>query len=359
MATTSNLPMAASSPAQKRRRPRCASGHSAAPLAKKRQRRAKTETATAEFLDELRGKALRPGPVASSSTAPDIVAVGSDCSGLGSELVALGHLPIIHFRAVFNSDKDKRVRKMHRHFHGKQSKMYGDVEEASSVRPKVDLYVAGPPCQPWSNLGQGQGQQDKKGRGIVFLSVLRYIAQVKPTLVVLENVRGMYDRHKEDMQEYLRKMTSAGYQVTWDIMQAGEHGAPQSRQRVYIIGFQKLAREFSFPQRLKIQVLVSKVLDHAPSIKKYHTFSSKTGTNNFKKCQSRLEKLGVDMDQETVFVDLHASTRFGHFRRGGLPCLTASRAAQGGFYITDQKRMTNVHELGRLQGFTTQEACLP
>jgi hypothetical protein len=82
----------------------------------------------------------------------------------------------------------------------------------------------------------------------------------------------------------------------------------------------------------------------------------RTGSDNFKRIMSILKTKSVDIDKEPVFMDLHASKAFVNFREGALPCLTASRAAQGGFYISNQKRMTRVTELGRLQGLTTAQA---
>ena len=54
-----------------------------------------------------------------------------------------------------------------------------------------------------------------------------------------------------------------------------------------------------------------------------------------------------------MLVDLAASARFENIGIGISPCITATRAKQGGYFIVNQKRMTSTHEIGRLQGFPT------
>jgi DNA-cytosine methyltransferase len=235
--------------------------------------------------------------------------------------------------------------------------MYTDVEQAQLMRPHVDLYIAGPPCQPWSSLGKHGGHHDGQGRGIIFLSILQYIQLVKPTVVLIENVRGLYDKHKVEMQDVLKRLSAAGYPVTWDILQSLDHGLPHSRPRVYVIGIQTnaISSKFTLPQRLRIRAHVDRFLDKATKQSKYHTFMTKTATANFRKAEVAFKKNDVDYNNKTCFVDLHASTTFAHWRADVLPCLTATRASQGGYYITNQRRMTTIHELGRLQGFTTSQ----
>eukprot|EP00974_Lingulodinium_polyedra_P044310 4251334-Lingulodinium_polyedra.AAC.1 len=66
-------------------------------------------------------------------------------------------------------------------------------------------------------------------------AVLDYVAEWKPKVVVLENVRGLLERHHETFVSVLSKLQKAHYQVTWDIMKTDEHGIPHSRSRIYII----------------------------------------------------------------------------------------------------------------------------
>ena len=51
--------------------------------------------------------------------------------------------------------------------------IYDDIKTRdNATTPAVDIYVAGFPCQPFSQAGLGQGFGDAKGRGKIFFNVL-------------------------------------------------------------------------------------------------------------------------------------------------------------------------------------------
>ena len=59
--------------------------------------------------------------------------------------------------------------------------IYEDVATRTAVLvPKVDVYTAGFPYQPWSGEGKRQGRRDKARRGRVFDHVAGYIDARKP-----------------------------------------------------------------------------------------------------------------------------------------------------------------------------------
>lgn len=96
-------------------------------------------------------------------------------------------IPFIH---CFSSDIDEKCRdviKMNFHPHT----LYTDITQRSHViLPKLDLYVAGFPCQAFSGL-----RHDAKGfhdpRGTIFFECLETIRVTRPRCFVLENVRGL------------------------------------------------------------------------------------------------------------------------------------------------------------------------
>ncbi len=54
---------------------------------------------------------------------------------------------------------------------------------------KVDVIFGGPPCQAFSTAGNRLGFDDSRGN--VFLKYLDIVGEIKPTYVVIENVRGL------------------------------------------------------------------------------------------------------------------------------------------------------------------------
>ena len=54
---------------------------------------------------------------------------------------------------------------------------------------KVDIIFGGPPCQAFSTAGSRRAFDDERGN--VFLHFLDIIGEIKPTYIVIENVRGL------------------------------------------------------------------------------------------------------------------------------------------------------------------------
>lgn len=110
---------------------------------------------------------------------------------------------------------------------------------------KIDVMFGGPPCQAFSTAGARRAFNDSRGN--VFLRYLDLVADLKPTYVVIENVRGLLSTPfpiKEDgdpvkggaLQIALNKLEGSGYAVSFNLYNAANFGAPQIRERVVLIG---------------------------------------------------------------------------------------------------------------------------
>lgn len=109
---------------------------------------------------------------------------------------------------------------------------------------KVDVIFGGPPCQAFSTAGNRLGFDDSRGN--VFLKYLDIVGEIKPTYVVIENVRGLLSAEYpyEDIKQPIKggamliildKLRSFGYSVSFNLYNAANFGAPQIRERVVII----------------------------------------------------------------------------------------------------------------------------
>lgn len=110
---------------------------------------------------------------------------------------------------------------------------------------KVDVIFGGPPCQAFSTAGKRKAFDDERGN--VFLKYLSIISEIKPTYVVIENVRGLLSTpfKYKDIEEPIKggammiildKLKEIGYTVSFNLYNAAYFGAPQIRERVVIIG---------------------------------------------------------------------------------------------------------------------------
>jgi DNA (cytosine-5)-methyltransferase 1 len=279
------------------------------------------------------------------------VVLGSDCSGLGTDKVAL-ELADVAVTAAFACERDRHVRKLFESIHGPSVIIQEDVRH-DQLRARVDMYVAGPPCQSWSIMGNRAGLDDLAGRGLIFYHCLDYVRARKPRAVVFENVMGLRTQHVEELRDILRILEGLGYAVTWDTINAIECGLPQTRARLYIVAILDTSRKtsFTFPAKLKVVASADKFLAQRPA----QSFAPKslTAKRNLEGGLKKLARTGAKPRDETCFIDVHASFAFTQARVGRCPCITATRAAQGGYYITNQRRMTDTEELGRLQGWPT------
>jgi DNA (cytosine-5)-methyltransferase 1 len=131
----------------------------------------------------------------------------------------------------------------------------------------IDLVTGGPPCQPFSTGGKHRAYFDERDMFPATVSVIR---KLRPRAFIIENVRGLtresfrnyfeYVKRQfefpdiaiENSEEWLthfmrleRERNTGGnthdlrYRVTTRVLNAANHGAPQKRERIFIIGFRE------------------------------------------------------------------------------------------------------------------------
>ena len=95
----------------------------------------------------------------------------------------------------------------------------------------VDIVSAGFPCQPWSLAGKRQGVDDKRN---LWPCTFGIIQQVRPKLVMLENVPGI----RKFLPVVIRDLRRAGYTVLRPvIVAAAAVGAGHIRKRIWILAY--------------------------------------------------------------------------------------------------------------------------
>lgn len=118
-------------------------------------------------------------------------------------------------------------------------------EAFGKVRPELFGVIGGPPCPDFSRGGLQGGGTGANGRLTAdFVSLL---CKMRPAFFVMENVPGLFNTKKhrrflESQLSYLRG--TGGFLVDCKILNSLEYGAPQDRERLFVIGFsRKLAFE--------------------------------------------------------------------------------------------------------------------
>ena len=104
--------------------------------------------------------------------------------------------------------------------------------------PDVDVICGGFPCQSFSIAGKRRGFDDI--RGTLFFEIARIAAVKKPALLFLENVPGLLSHDKgRTFATILSTLDNIGYDVWWQVCNSANFGVPQSRNRLYIIGYNR------------------------------------------------------------------------------------------------------------------------
>ena len=107
--------------------------------------------------------------------------------------------------------------------------------------PDIDLICGGFPCQSFSLAGKRAGFED--ARGTLFFEVARIAAVKRPAYLLLENVPGLLSHDGgRTFAAILTTLDELGYDVTWQVLNSKDFGVPQSRNRVYIVGYHREKR---------------------------------------------------------------------------------------------------------------------
>jgi len=113
-----------------------------------------------------------------------------------------------------------------------------DIHNVDFSSIKADIVAGGFPCQAFSYAGKRLGFEDV--RGTLFYEYARAIQQIKPKVILAENVRGL-ERHDNGrtLQTMLKILDDLGYELTYKILRAQYLDVAQKRERLVIIGIAK------------------------------------------------------------------------------------------------------------------------
>lgn len=195
---------------------------------------------------------------------------------------------------VFTSEWDKFAQKTYLANFGEMPS--GDITKIKAADiGDHDVLLAGFPCQSFSQAGLKQGFNDT--RGTMFFEIQRILVEKRPKAFLLENVkqlkghdkgktlktilailRGEHNQEIPDdipLSEEARHALSEklNYWVDFKVLRAADYGAPQNRERVFIVGFDKdyyqgvdFDSEFNWPLPSGVKTRVGDILEDLSGI---------------------------------------------------------------------------------------------
>lgn len=147
----------------------------------------------------------------------------------------------------------------------------------------VDLVIGGPPCQGFSVAGK-MDAYDKRSQ--LIWSFVDVVSITKPKAFVMENVKalGVIERWKSVRTALLKRFKDIGYVVNYIVLNASDYNVPQSRERVFFIGF-RMDKQFDFDLELMMQPYRS----ISPTVREALSVLDKAGTgNNSNVCNAKI-----------------------------------------------------------------------
>ncbi len=169
---------------------------------------------------------------------------------------------------VFASEWDEDARLTYeRNFSKLSPKLFnsgnfvGDITKVKkSEIPNFDILTGGFPCQPFSQAGFKKGFEDT--RGTLFFDIAQIIKVKQPKAYFLENVRGLYNHDSGRTFETIKHTLTEdlGYSFHHAIVKASDHGLPQHRPRLFMIGFRNPETVFNFPKKKPLKFDMSEVM---------------------------------------------------------------------------------------------------
>lgn len=106
-----------------------------------------------------------------------------------------------------------------------------------------DIIIGGPPCQPFSVIGYQRGPRDPRDGFPAFLDA---VERYRPSLAIIENVRGLLYRNRGYLDAVVAELRQFGYFADCKLLRATDFGVPQNRERVVIVAFK---RHFEWPDK--------------------------------------------------------------------------------------------------------------
>lgn len=198
------------------------------------------------------------------------IRIATSFSGIGAIEYALKRLGL-NSKIVFAGDIDANCKKSYfANYEIKEDQWHTDITkfDATPYKDKVDLFVGGAPCQAFSIVGDQLGFDDT--RGTLFREFARVVKECQPKVFIFENVQGLFKHDQGRTWEVIHNTFKdyCGYDIHYQLLNARDYGIPQTRERLYCIGF-KEETDFKYPAPIPLKYRMYDFLEDYKDSKYY------------------------------------------------------------------------------------------
>jgi DNA (cytosine-5)-methyltransferase 1 len=179
-----------------------------------------------------------------------VIDLFSGCGGFSVGFESAGD------HVVLGVDNDKAALETFKANHKNSKVLLADLHQDKAIDDivnevkghKIDVIIAGPPCQGFSLTGARQKNDDRNN---LFYSVFKLAERVKPKAVIIENVPGLatlYNGHAK--AAILEEFEKLGFTSNFKVLYAPDYEVPQIRKRIFFVGLKSKLGKFEFPKEV-------------------------------------------------------------------------------------------------------------
>lgn len=184
---------------------------------------------------------------------PKFVSLYSGAGGLDLGFIAAGFMPI--FSNDINPDAMKTYSAAMSMLSSRTGRNFshdivtGDIRQVERL-PEMgcaDLVIGGPPCQGFSVAGKMDPNDPRSRHVFDFLAMVK---RVQPKAFVMENVKAlaMNSRWAGTIADIRKQAEEMGYHTNLKVLNSADYGVPQTRERMFLVGFKDAAITYEYPE---------------------------------------------------------------------------------------------------------------
>ena len=226
---------------------------------------------------------------------------------------------------------------------------------------KVDILLGSPPCQNFSTMNRknvlnkiNNDDLSVYEKNNLFKEFIRCVDIMQPTVVIMENVKGILTMKNEYGElikdEIIKAYNSIGYNVKFQIIKCEEIGLPQRRHRVIFIATKDNNLNINFPQDNGQRKYIKDIINNLDNAKNHYT------NNTSKLTLQRISQIPVGGCMLDIPNDspLKTKAQFNNsYRRCALDeqSMTVTNICKTILIHPIENRIFTIREGLRLQGF--------